>query len=88
MWLFRKYLEVHGRPGQLELRSESWRSGETFHQVTWSLTSFVPVTEFRLLYRMVASVGHLKGQWKMSIQAGSHSTYTWCSRQMFVAFKQ
>jgi hypothetical protein len=33
-------VEVHGRPGELELRSESWRSGETFHQVRKLLVVF------------------------------------------------
>ncbi len=67
-------MEVHGRPGELELRSESWRSGETFHQVTWTLTSFTPVTEFRLLYRMVATereARHSGTDWTNVIIPGS-----------------
>lgn len=54
--VFRKYIEVHGRPGQVDLVSDPWRSGETYHHVTWSLLSYSPVTEYRLLYRIVSKV--------------------------------
>ena len=47
----RKYIELHGRPTSAVFSSEAAVSGRNFYELSWQVDSFVPLLEYRLLYR-------------------------------------
>jgi len=50
---FKKYIEVHGRPKFARFYGDKTRSGKTFFELSWEVESFVPILEYRLLYRRI-----------------------------------
>lgn len=50
---FKKYIEVHGRPTSAKFYGDKTRSGKTFFELSWEVESFVPILEYRLLYRRI-----------------------------------
>ena len=56
MSLSRKYIEVHGRPTFAKFYGDKTRSGKTFFELSWEVESFVPILEYRLLYRRIEMV--------------------------------
>ena len=52
----RKHIEGHGRPNAVEFESAGTISGRNFHQLSWSVTSYTPVQEYRLLYSRINKV--------------------------------
>ena len=56
--LSRKYIEVHGRPNSAKFYEDKTRSGKSFFELYWEVESFVPILEYRLLYRRIEMVKH------------------------------
>ena len=52
----RKYIEVHGRPTAAEFHAAGMVAGKTSYELSWEVQSFVPIQEYRLLYRRIDMV--------------------------------
>ena len=53
-WLFfRKHIEVHGRPTSAVFRSPPEVGGRSAYLLTWTVDSYAPIEEYRLLYRQI-----------------------------------
>ena len=50
---FRKHIEVHGRPTPAVFRSEPEAGGQSSYELTWTVDSYSPIIEYRLLYRQI-----------------------------------
>ena len=62
----RKYIEVHGRPTAAEFHAAGMVAGKTSYELSWEVQSFVPIQEYRLLYRridMVSAVQYSTAQY-------------------------
>lgn len=78
---FKKYIEVHGRPTSAKFYGDKVRSGKTFFELSWEVESFVPILEYRLLYRRIEMKSGSKIQaegsdWTNVIIPGDDKTYT------------
>ena len=49
----RKHIEVHGRPTPAVFRSSNEAGGRSRYLLTWSVDSYSPIQEYRLLYRQI-----------------------------------
>jgi len=50
---FKKHIEVHGRPTPAVFRSEPEAGGQSSYELTWTVDSYSPIIEYRLLYRQI-----------------------------------
>lgn len=53
IFVFRKHIEVHGRPTPAVFRSSPEAGGRSDYLLTWSVDSYSPIEEYRLLYRQI-----------------------------------
>lgn len=51
--VFRKHIEVHGRPTPAVFRSSPEAGGRSSYLLTWTVDSYSPILEYRLLYRQI-----------------------------------
>ena len=58
----RKYIEVHGRPTAAEFHAAGMVAGKTSYELSWEVQSFVPIQEYRLLYRRIDMVSTVQVQ--------------------------
>ena len=49
----RKHVEVHGRPTSALFHSNKMSAGKNSYELSWEVQSFVPIQEYRLLYRKI-----------------------------------
>ena len=49
----RKHIEVHGRPTPAVFRSSPDAGGRSTYQLLWTVDSYSPIQEYRLLYRQI-----------------------------------
>ena len=49
----RKHIEVHGRPTPAVFRSSPDAGGRSSYQLLWTVDSYSPIQEYRLLYRQI-----------------------------------
>ena len=49
----RKHIEVHGRPTPAVFRSSPEAGGKSTYHLTWTVDSYSPIIEYRLLYRQI-----------------------------------
>ncbi|XP_044743694.1 lachesin-like isoform X2 [Chrysoperla carnea] len=49
----KKYIELSGRPGPAEFRSEPYSRARDSYNLTWIVHSYLPLEEVRLLYRKI-----------------------------------
>ena len=52
-YIYRKHIEVHGRPTPAVFRSEPEAGGQSSYELTWTVDSYSPIIEYRLLYRQI-----------------------------------
>jgi hypothetical protein len=50
---FKKHIEVHGRPTAAVFRSKPNTHQHESYQLSWSVDSYTPIEEYRLLYRKI-----------------------------------
>lgn len=50
---FKKHIEVHGRPTPAVFRSSPDAGGRSAYQLLWTVDSYSPIQEYRLLYRQI-----------------------------------
>lgn len=50
---FKKHIEVHGRPTAAVFRSKPNTHQDQSYQLSWSVDSYSPIEEYRLLYRKI-----------------------------------
>jgi len=50
---FKKHIEVHGRPTAAVFRSKPNTHQDQSYQLSWSVDSYTPIEEYRLLYRKI-----------------------------------
>ncbi|XP_044743903.1 lachesin-like [Chrysoperla carnea] len=50
----KKYIELSGRPGTAEFRSGPLSRGRDSYNLTWEVSSYLPLEEVRLLYRKIS----------------------------------
>jgi len=50
---FKKHIEVHGRPTAAVFRSKPNTHEDQSYQLSWSVDSYSPIEEYRLLYRKI-----------------------------------
>lgn len=50
---FKKHIEVHGRPTPAVFRSSPEAGGKSTYHLTWTVDSYSPIIEYRLLYRQI-----------------------------------
>ena len=53
IFCFRKHIEVHGRPTPAVFRSSPNAGGRSTYQLLWTVDSYSPIQEYRLLYRQI-----------------------------------
>ena len=64
----RKYIEVHGRPTAAEFHAAGMVAGKTSYELSWEVQSFVPIQEYRLLYRRIDMVSTVQCSTKKIVQ--------------------
>ncbi len=52
-FFFRKHIEVHGRPTPAVFRSSAEAGGRSEYTLVWTVDSYSPIEEYRLLYRQI-----------------------------------
>lgn len=77
---YKKYIELHGRPTSAVFSSEAAVSGRNFYELSWQVDSFVPLLEYRLLYRRIggesgAGVRVAGSDWTNVIIPGADRSY-------------
>jgi len=80
---YKKYIEVHGRPTSALFHNERVVPGKTSFELSWEVESFVPIREYRLLYRMIEVVNsavtrtkvETGSDWTNVIIPGEHKSY-------------
>lgn len=50
---YRRHIEVHGRPTPAVFRKKGIQGGKNSHQLVWTVDSYTPIQEYRLLYRQI-----------------------------------
>ena len=50
---YRKHIEVHGRPTPAVFRSSPEAGGRPEYSLVWTVDSYSPIEEYRLLYRQI-----------------------------------
>ena len=50
---YRRHIEVHGRPTPAVFRKKGYQGGKNSHQLVWTVDSYTPIQEYRLLYRQI-----------------------------------
>ncbi len=53
LYFFRKHIEVHGRPTPAVFRSSPEAGGGSDYTLVWTVDSYSPIQEYRLLYRQI-----------------------------------
>jgi len=49
----KRHIEVHGRPTPAVFRKKGIQGGKNSHQLVWTVDSYTPIQEYRLLYRQI-----------------------------------
>lgn len=49
----KRHIEVHGRPTPAVFRKKGIQAGKNSHQLVWTVDSYTPIQEYRLLYRQI-----------------------------------
>ena len=75
--LFRKHIEVHGRPTPAVFRSSPNAGGRSTYQLLWTVDSYSPIQEYRLLYRQIQP--YHKVGYKVRIKRESHFNFSFSS---------
>jgi len=58
---FKKHIEVHGRPTPAVFRSSPNAGGRSAYQLLWTVDSYSPIQEYRLLYRQIQPYHKMNG---------------------------
>merc|ERR1712062_683825 len=57
----KKHIEVHGRPTPAVFRSSPNAGGRSAYQLLWTVDSYSPIQEYRLLYRQIQPYHKMNG---------------------------
>ncbi|XP_059095513.1 protein amalgam-like [Tigriopus californicus] len=88
---FKKHIEVHGRPTPAVFRSLPEAGGRESYLLTWTVDSYSPIEEYRLLYRQIQPYHQVSddmllqggGDWTNVIIPGNPNSYSFNHRQSY-----
>ena len=52
-YFLRRHIEVHGRPTPAVFRKKPHQAGKNSYRLVWTVDSYTPIQEYRLLYRQI-----------------------------------